>query len=154
MVPRAYQYQSRLPELVISALRVSLICLRGFPMQACWFSASLAAGLPQADIRGTSLWSPPSQARHVKFCQVLGGPDSLDEHARKFLTAFAPTGRPESAPALVQQGLQPIMLKRQRLNPSRPCQEFRQGLSRISPSPGRSGRVRAGPRVATLPRPR
>lgn len=69
---------------------------------------------------------------------------SLDEHPRKFLTASGPTGPPYTAPALVQQGLQPIPLKRQRLNPSRPCQEFRQGLSRISPSPGHSGRVCAG----------
>lgn len=60
------------------------------------------------------------------------------------MTATAPIGLSDTAPALVQQGLQPILLKRQRLNPSRPCQKFRQGLSRISPSPGHSGRVHAG----------
>lgn len=55
---------------------------------------------------------------------------SLDEHARKFLTASAPTGQSDLAPALVQQGLQPIMLKRQRVNPSSVVRNFRQGLSR------------------------
>lgn len=87
---------------------------------------------------------PLLRARHVRFCQVLDCLASLDEHARKFLTASAPTDQPDLAPALVQQGLQLVLLKRQRSNPSRPCQEFRQGLSRISPSPGHFGQVRAG----------
>lgn len=54
----------------------------------------------------------------------------LDEHARKLFTAPAPTGQSDLAPALVQQRLQPIMLKRQRPNPSRRVKNFRQGLSR------------------------
>ncbi len=91
-----------------------------------------------------SLWSPPSRPSMSGFVRSVTAGFSLDEHARKFLTASAPTGRPESAPALVQRGLQTIVLKRQRPNPSRPCQEFRQGLSRISPSPRHSGRVFAG----------
>lgn len=52
---------------------------------------------------------------------------SLDEHAREFLTTSAPTGQSDVALALVQQGLQPIMLRRERFNPSRLVKNFRQG---------------------------
>lgn len=76
--------------------------------------------------------SPLLQARSVRFCQVLDCLASLDEHARKFLTAPAPTGLPDIAPALVQQGLQLIMLKRQRFNPSRLVKNFRQGRVRVT----------------------
>ncbi|MNE72713.1 hypothetical protein D3C80_1686780 [compost metagenome] len=89
------------------------------------------------------------RARHVRFCQALDYPVSLDEHPRKFLTTSASTGQPDLAPALVQQGLQPIRLKRQRLNPSGVCQGFRQGLSIVSPSPAHSGRVHADRRWST-----
>lgn len=79
---------------------------------------------------GGSLWPPPLQARHVRFCQVLNRPISLDEHTWKFLTVSVPTDQSDTAPALAQQGLQPILLKRQWLNPSSVVRNFRQGLSR------------------------
>lgn len=60
------------------------------------------------------------------------------------MTVSASKGQSDTAPALAKQGLRPILLTRKRLNPSRPCQEFRQGLSRISPLSGHSGRARAG----------
>lgn len=85
-----------------------------------------------------SLWSPPSRPSMSGFVRSVTAGFSLDEHARKFLTASAPTGRPGSAPALVQQGLQPIMLKRQRLNPSRVVKNFRQGSVKDA---GHSGRA-------------
>ncbi|MGE8170569.1 hypothetical protein ACQKO7_20485 [Pseudomonas putida] len=43
------------------------------------------------------------------------------------MTTSAPTGQPDLAPALVQQGLQPILLKRQSPNPSGVVKNFRQG---------------------------
>lgn len=63
-------------------------------------------------------------------CKVLTPRTSLDETARDFLTATAPTEPQYLAPALVQQGLQPIMLKRQRSNPSGRVKNFCQGWSR------------------------
>lgn len=51
-------------------------------------------------------------------------PISLDAPQKKFLTTSAPTGPPNIAPSLAQQGLQPIILKRQPLNPSRPVKNF------------------------------
>lgn len=71
-------------------------------------------------------YSPPP----LRVGQILERPVSLDKHTREFLTAPAPTGRPNLAPALVQHGLQPIMLKRQRPNPSSVVKNFRQGLSK------------------------
>lgn len=44
------------------------------------------------------------------------------------MTASAPTGQSDIALALVRQGLQPIMFKRQRFNPSRLVKNFRQGV--------------------------
>lgn len=56
--------------------------------------------------------------------QVLDIPVSLDEHPRKFLAASAPTDPSDTAQALVQQDLQPILLKLQRVNPSGGCQGY------------------------------
>lgn len=56
---------------------------------------------------------------------------SLDDPAPIFLTNTATTEPPYFAPAPVQQGLQPIMLKLERPNPSRRVKNFRQGLSRV-----------------------
>lgn len=70
--------------------------------------------------RGLVTLFAPFAARYVRFCQVRDCRFSLDEYARKFLTASAPTAQPDLAPALVKQGIQPTMLKRKRVNSSRP----------------------------------
>ena len=74
-----------------------------------------------------TLVAPPSQPGMSGFVRFWTARLFLDEHARKLLTASAPIGQSDIAPALVQQGLQPIMLKRQRFNPSRLVKNFLQG---------------------------
>lgn len=74
-------------------------------------------------------------------CKVLTPRTSLDEPARDFLTATAPTEPQYLAPALVQQGLQPIILKRQRQNTSRKVKNFCQGWSRAGQGWRHSGRA-------------
>ena len=64
----------------------------------------------------------------------------LDEPPRKFLTASAHTGPPDTGPALLHHGLQPILLKRQRFNPSRLVKNFCQGSVKDA---GHSGRTLA-----------
>lgn len=87
------------------------------------------------------------------FVRSMTAGFSLDEHARKFLTTSAPTGQSDVAPALVQQGLQPIMPKRQRFNPSRLVKNFRQGSVKDA---GHSGRALVcwSTRPARTPRPK
>lgn len=100
-------------------------------------------------IEGGSLWSPLYMPGMSGFDRFWTYRFSLDENARKFLTTSVPTGRPDSATALVQQGLQPIAIKRERPNPSRRVKNFRQGLSRVGQGWRHSGRAFA--RGSTLP---
>lgn len=88
-----------------------------------WFPLPRCAHRPRLGHFGHPLRRPGMSG----FVRSVTAGFSLDEHARKFLTASAPTGQSDIAPALVQQGLQPIMLKRQRFNPSRLVKNFRQG---------------------------
>lgn len=97
-----------------------------YPWWCPWFP--LLQNAPRTE--AAPPWLPLSLVRHVRFCQVLDCLTSLDEHARKFLTASAPTDQPDLAPAFVQQGLQSVLLKRQRPNPSRLVKNFCQGRVR------------------------
>ncbi len=122
---RGYQYQSRLLELVVSPRLAS-------PRKCPSVRGVSVSEIPLPQGRG-DIHHPLSRSgfhcSHPTACAHSQGRFSLNEHSRKFLTASAPTGPPYTAPALVHQGLQPILLKRQRLNPSRPCQEFRHPLA-------------------------
>lgn len=103
------------PDLSRRVCMRRLAYIRGSPADSSICLVPLRCSIPSrsALLASVIIWST---GQHLRFWTARF---SLDEHARKFLTASAPTGRPGSAPALVQQGLQPILIRRQRPNPSR-----------------------------------